>query len=348
MVPYPRLSRTQLIAALRSHAKEYGAVSIVSLHAHAPEVLRSLPLHFVGIAAAREAAGVSGPERKIIAKRGPKPGSTVGRRPPIWSRERVLRELRHLHGRGRRTAFADLMRAGRADLAHAAQTYAGGLRAAREAAGIEAPPRRTTKRNRWNRERVLKLLVDRHRDNQPLSFTHAPPVLVSAGVRHFGSWAAALRAAQIDPTQVRASKKKYTRDAIIEMLRREAARGSDLRAITLAKVMKLESVRREFGTLRDALLAAGLGDSLKRREHGLKKWNRDRVIAALRELAARKVYTLTPGLHRVVQLYFGGADAARRAAGVPSPVDIAIAQRRARRAKRVSRYSTKKMTRLTQ
>lgn len=159
-------------------------------------------------------------------------------------------------------------------------------------------------------------------------------MLVAAGVRHFGNWANALRASGIDPTDVRKSKKKYTPDVIIQILRREAKRGSDLRAITLAKVMKLESVRREFGTLRDALLAAGLGNALKQRKHGLQKWSRDRVIAVLRERAARRVYTLTPGLHRVVQLYFGGAEAARRAARVPSPVDIAMAQRRARRARK--------------
>jgi hypothetical protein len=153
---------------------------------------------------------------------------------------------------------------------------------------------------------------------------------VSAGVRHFGSWANALRAAGIAPDTVRESRKKYTREVVIAMLRREAQRGSDLRAVTLAKVVKLESVRREFGTLRDALIAAGLGDALKQRRHGLQKWDRDRVISVLRERAKRKVYTLTPGLHRVVQLYFGGAEAARRAAGVPSPVDVAIARRRSR------------------
>lgn len=328
MKPYPRLARRQLLTALRAHAKEHGVVSIVSLHAHDPEVLRSLPLHFVGIAAAREAAGVLGPPRRITAKTGPKPGTVTARRPSLWSRDRVIRELRALHRRGRRTAWADLMRSGHTDLLHAAQVYAGGLRSARELAGIAAPPRRSPKK-RWNATGITQLIQQRYRQNRPLSFSEAPPVLVSAGVRHFGSWAAALRSANVDPATARKQRKKYTRETIIAMLRREAERGSDLRALTLAKVMKLESVRREFGTLRDALLAAGLADVLMRRKHGLQKWSRERVIEVLRERAARRVYTLTPGLHRVVQLYFGGAEAARRAAGVPSPVDVAIAVRRA-------------------
>lgn len=323
MDAYPRLSRRQLLAALRAHAATYGAVSTTSLHAHAPEVLRSVPMHFVGLAAAREAAGVAGPMRKPGAKTGPKPGSPMPRRPPIWSRDRVIRELRALHRRGRRTAWADLMRTGHADLVHAACAYAGGLRSARRAAGITAPPRRPPKR-RWTGERVTAVIAARHRDGRALSFTHAPPVLVSAGIRHFGSWPKAIVAAGIDPKSVRVKRRKYTRDAIVEMLRHEASRGSDLRSRTLAKVMKLEAVQLEFGTLRDAIIAAGLRDVLTRRKHGLQKWSRERVVEVLQERAARGLYTLTPGLHRVVQLYFGGADAARRAAGVASPQDRGV------------------------
>lgn len=272
---------------------------------------------------------MAGPVRSVGAKTGPKPGSSMPRRTSIWSRPRVLHELRALYYRGRSTAWADLMRAGHAALVHAAHTYLGGLRKARRAAGIAAPPRRSPKR-RWNRARVIAEIKARHAVGAPLSFTLGPPVLVSAGTRHFTSWGNALRAAGVDPATVRIVRKKYTRDAIIEMLRREAAQGSDLRALTLAKVMKLESVRAEFGTLRAALIAAGLGAALQQRKHGLLKWSRERVIDVLRERAARGVHTLTPGLHRVAQLYFGGAVHARHAAAVPSPVEAVAAARRAR------------------
>jgi len=62
MRPVPRLSRTQVLARMRAHAKAHGTVSTQSLYAHDRIVLRSIPLYFVGISAAREAAGVSGPE----------------------------------------------------------------------------------------------------------------------------------------------------------------------------------------------------------------------------------------------------------------------------------------------
>lgn len=283
-------------------------------------------MHFVGIAAAREAAGVSGPPRNLGAKTGPKPTSMIGRRPALWSRPRVLHELRKLQARGQRTTWADLMSAGHSALIHAAQTYVGGLRAARALAGIKAPPRRSPKKV-WTPQKVIDRIRRRYDRTQPLSFSHTPPVLVAAGVRHFGSWRAALLAAGVNPQSVRAPRSKYTREGIIGLLQREAKRGSDLRAQTLAKAMKLAAVRREFGTLRAALIAAGLTERLQQRRHGLQKWSRERVIAVLQERAARGVATLTPGLHRVVQLYFGGAEHARRAAGVPSPQDLRRRQR---------------------
>lgn len=245
----------------------------------------------------------------------------------MWSRPRVLHELRKLQARGQRTTWADLMSAGHSALIHAAQSYVGGLRAARQLAGIKAPPRRSPKKV-WTPKRVVERIRRRNERGQPLSFSATPPVLVAAGIRHFGSWRGALLAGDVNPQSVRVPRLKYTRETIIDLLQREAKRGSDLRAQTLAKVMKLESVRREFGTLRAALIAAGLGPQLQQRRHGLQKWSRERVIDVLQERAARGIATLTPGLHRVVQLYFGGAEHARRAAGVPSPLDL---RRRARR-----------------
>jgi len=243
----------------------------------------------------------------------------TGREPWKWSRDRVLDELRRLHRQGQRLAPADLVRDGRLDLIGAAMKYAGGLRRARRLAGLPAPPRAAPNKKRREDEIVaeIKLLAKRR---QPLASSRAPQDLVTAARWRFGSWRAALVAAGIDPETARLSQLiKYTRKYIITKLRREARAGSDLRAITLAKVLKLEAVRREYGTLRAAIVDAGLGPALEHRKHGLQKWSRDRVVEELRARARRGEFTLTPGLHRVVQLYFGGAEAARKAAGVPSP-----------------------------
>lgn len=328
MRPYPRLSRSQVIARLKAHATEHGYVANVSLHAHDRVLLRSIPLHFVGVAAAREAAAVPGPPyRKPRAKTGPKPGGPFGRRDPLWSKQRVLDELRQRHRAGKSTAYADLVKAGLLSLFAAARTYAGGLHRARKLAGIPEPTRRPSRR-RYDENSVITEITARSRTGKPLAASLAPPRLVAAGRWHFGTWSRALHAAGVDPEAVRVPRRtKYSRQYIIQRLREAANAGSDLRAVTLAKQIKLEAVRREFGTLRAALHAAGLVSHLQRRKHGLQKWSRERVIEVLRERAARKVYTLTPGLHRVVQLYFGGADAARNAAGVPSPLDIRQSRR---------------------
>ena len=333
MPTFPRLNRSTLLSRLRAHARKHGSVSIRSLYEHDRIALRSLPLHFVGIDAARDAAGVPGPAyKKPKRKTGPKPGSTIGRGPALWSRERVIDELRALDRAGKRTALADLTTAGLGTLAHAAAVYVGGLRRARKLAGIDPSPHRHGKK-RWTKPTIIDAIAKRARKGQGLASTVAPPPLVTAGRWHFGSWRSALSAAGIEADATKLTRKKYTPEVIVAKLQQAARAGSDLRATSLMKIIKLEAVRREFGTLRAALLAAGLQKQLQRRKHGRLKWSRERLIEVLRERAKRGEHTLTSGLHRVAQLYFGGADAARVAAGVPSPIDLRIHATRARRKK---------------
>jgi hypothetical protein len=73
--------------------------------------------------------------------------------------------------------------------------------------------------------------------------------------------------------------------------------------------------------------------------HGNQKWTRESVIEELKAREARGEVTLTRGLQRAVQLYFGGAHAARAAAGLAPMLRMAWTkeslvkelQRRARR-----------------
>jgi hypothetical protein len=57
-------------------------------------------------------------------------------------------------------------------------------------------------------------------------------------------------------------RRKYSKDAIIERLRKAAASGSDLKATSLAKNMKLDAVRRDSERF-TAVVAAGLGQRLE-------------------------------------------------------------------------------------
>ena len=326
MERFPRLTRPQVLEGLRKHAAKHGFVSLASLRDHDRILHRSILLHFVGLDAARHAAGV--PAAPIViagAKRGPKKGSKqLARTHRTWSAERVHTELRALHRAGKSTRLDDLLESGKIALVQAAGSFAKGLVAARDAAGIPQPPRRgqAKKPLRWTKAQVETAIRTRHRRKQSLASSKVPQSLFRAARAQFGSWPTALSSLGIDPRDAREYRLTYTKDEIIRRLRGAARAGSDLRSVSLKGVVDAKAIHREFGTLAKAITAAGLDAHLGRRGHGGGKWSPERVIAVLRERAARDEHTLTPGLHRVVQLYFGGAEAARTAAGVPSPTDV--------------------------
>ncbi len=255
MEKQPRLTRSQVIARLREHAAKHGHTSTATLDRTDKIVLRSIPLHFVGIAAARLAAGVAGPPyQKPARKTGPKKGfKPANPRVATWSRTRVIDRLRRLHHAGHSTTWQDLLNAGHSTLIRAANKYVGGLQRARRAARIPTPKRRGVAKNTWTKELVLSTIRARHRAGKPLAMSQLPQGLYNAARRFFGRWASALAAVHLDAKQLRLSTKKYTKHVIVERLRAASRSGSDLRADSLARVVDLKAVRREFGNLHAAL-----------------------------------------------------------------------------------------------
>ena len=336
---FPRLTRQQVLEGLRRHAAKHGYASHATLRAHDPTVLRSIRLYFVGLDAARHAARIAGPPISTAgAKRGPKPGSWRGRgaaRAAFWTRERVLNELRRLHRAGKSTRLDDLVESRHISLVHAANTFAGGLVAARAAAKVPQPPRRTgkVKADYWTEAKVATAIRRRRRRGLSLASSRVPQTLFRAARYQFGSWPAALTALDIDPREARVYRTVYSKDEILRRLRAAARAGSDLRSVSLKGVVDAKAIHREFGTLAAAISAAGLDAHLSRRKHGGQKWSPERVIAVLRERAARGEHTLTSNLHQRARAYFGSADGAREAAGVPSPIDLRMEARRRRLAR---------------
>src|SRR5689334_22833225 len=241
----PRLSRSEVLARFRAHAARHGGVSPASLHAHDRIVLRSLLLHFPSFEAARRAAHVpvAAPRRRPRGRRR-RPRGRRGRG-ALWSRRRVLDELRRIDRAGRSTMWADLMQAGRGDLVVAASIYAGGLRRAREAAGVRGGARRSPIR-RWHKAAIAAAIKERARKGQPLASSKAPPHFVAAARWHFGSWDAALAAAGVDAQEVRLQRRPYTRRYVVALLRGLAREGTALRASTLKRRIKLDTVRKLF------------------------------------------------------------------------------------------------------
>jgi len=296
-------------------------------------------LHFHGLSDARHAAAVAGPPRTtpLEQKRGRRTGN-LDREGKVWSRARVISELRRLDREEQHTALTDLIEAGQIALVRAASEYVGGLSRARTLAGIKLSSGRTkAHKTPHTEESIIREIRGRQRLGQPLGPTQVPQHLYSAARYRFGSWPAAISAAGVTPKEFRPKLVKYTRKKIIDVLRDAASSGVDLTRDSLARLISIDAVRREFGTLADALVAAGLREQLAERRHGAKLWDRERLIKTLQDRAARGEHTFTPGLFRAVQLHFGGAREARRVAGVPSPVDVRMAQRReAKKAQKVA------------
>jgi hypothetical protein len=224
----------------------------------------------------------------------------------------VIDELQRIDRDGQSTAWADLVEAGRGDLVGAAAKYAGGLQRARVLAGVRRPARRAPVPV-WERASIVEAIRDRVRKGQTLASSKAPPRLVAAARWHFGSWEKALAAGGVDARAVRLQRRPYTRAEILDVVRGLARGEAGVRASTLKGVVKLDTVRKLFGSVARAIRAAGV-EHVRTRANQI--WSRERVVDELRARAERGEITLTRGLHRAVQRYFGGAHAARKAAGV--------------------------------
>lgn len=306
----PRLSRSEVVARLRELASEHGgAVSPRWIATRDGPVLRSLRIHFPTFALACRAAGVevAGPPARAVLRR---PSGA------LWSEAEVIRALQRLHGEGAPTGWAELMERGQGGLVNAAAVHAGGLQHARAQAGVAAPGRHAPV-PRWNRAAIVREIRDRAGAGRALASSKAPQRLVAAARWHLGSWDAALAAAGLDPRAVRLQRGPYTRREIVELIRGMARAGTAVRASTLGAVVKVDAVRRLFGSIEAAVREAGIAEGVT---HGNQKWSRERVIEELKARAARGETALTRGLHRALQLHFGGAHAARAAAGLPAVV----------------------------
>jgi hypothetical protein len=309
----PRLSRSEVIARLRALAAQHGgAVSARMLATHDSAVLRSLRIHFPSFAVACRAARVE--VARPPSRSAPRPSPSAA-----WSKDRVVDELQRLDSEGASTGWAELMQQGQGALVAAAAAHAGGLQQARAEAGVEAPERRPPT-PRWDRAGIAAAIQEQARAGQPLASSKAPQRLVAAARWHFGSWEAALEAADVDPEAVRLQRGPLTPAEILERIRALARDGTEVRASTLKAVVKLDTVRKLFGSIEAAVREAGIEPVAT---HGNLKWTPERVVDELKARAARGETRLSRALARAVQLCFGGAHAARAAAGLRPLVRIA-------------------------
>ena len=116
-----------------------------------------------------------------------------------WSPARILAAIRSL-ARRRQPPRPNEIKRLHGPLMRAARRLFGSWSAAVTAAGVD--PRKLRRCPPWTRERVIEEILMRALRNETLrSHSVEPKSLPSAGIRIFGSWAAALEAAGLNPTQ---------------------------------------------------------------------------------------------------------------------------------------------------
>jgi len=198
-----------------------------------------------------------------------------------WSPKKVIRGIQRASVKPESLCYKNMM-IRRRSLLEAAKKHFGSWRKALIAAGVDPESVRLTRR--WDRESVIEAILDRAVKNEPLAVTKvSPSSLADWGVRIFGSWGDALRAASLDPDEyvgVRGPKgyaadssaqaktippttarpQKWSKDRIAEELRRRVQEG---KAINMAR-LKIEdrrlhsAVRRHFRRWDAAVRHAGL------------------------------------------------------------------------------------------
>lgn len=113
---------------------------------------------------------------------------------------------------------------------------------------------------RWDCDRIVSRIREIHRQGGKLAHSQAPSRLVGAALVYFGSWRRAIETAGLDYESVRLPNNHGKRgERILAMLRRAAASGrAGMGADGFITSSQAERVRSRFGTVRAAILAAGL------------------------------------------------------------------------------------------
>ncbi len=143
--------------------------------------------HFGDWTEALEAAGIDSAHVHTTAK------------PRRHDKQRIIEALQQRHHAGLSFSWGQVCRQNHA-LATAAKNAYGSWRRALVAAGIQPEPRRAPARRKWNKERVISQIQERHRQHKPLTYTATRRDnggLICAAKQYFGRWNAALEAAGV-------------------------------------------------------------------------------------------------------------------------------------------------------
>ena len=208
----------------------------------------SLPIEFH-----QPAKRLFGSLRAAIAAAGLDPATIHLCRPP-WTREQILELIRRRVAAGLSLATGSV-KPGSA--VPAARRLFGSWRQAQKAAGVAIAPARPP----WTEVSVIEAILTRQEAGKPLHtaavIVEAPRLYVAGG-RWFGGWYKALSVAGIDPASVRKKHAPYTRDDVIQTLRRRAKEEKNICQPGRHSESFRKAAKRLFGSWQNALDAAGV------------------------------------------------------------------------------------------
>lgn len=245
----------------------------------------------------------------------------------VWSNEAIVAAIRARARAGESLAPGATRKASGRLLA-AATYHFGTWRAAVEAAGFDyhailalskqATVRRRREKGFWDTARVLAAIRATARAGKPLNslaVQNEDGGLVAAAIRHVGSWARAVELATGRAYEEVRRNHPWSAVEVLETIRARRDRGATLRgrAVLQEANTLYTAARTHFGTWRAALQAAGVG------YWGVGTFwelDRERLCAALHTWASSDRRGLPRELEGAVRRYFGGWEAALRAAGL--------------------------------
>ena len=253
-------------------------------------------------------------------------GAVDGRGRQRWHRSKVLAQLRRRHARGEPMNARALRRDGCGSLAKVSVYLFGTYLAACRQAGVKVIPRGN---QRWTRETV----IDEIRRLSALGLHMSASHLVKGGhrdvvkgaQRYLGGWPAAMRLARVP-----ASREPWTRERVLEQIRRRHGKGASLSCGVLRQEKRgsalLWAAQKFYGGWPRAVKAAGLTPA------NAPMWTAESVRTALRRLARKRQWMSSEALVKnghgnivsgALRVH-GTWAAALRAAGIPRPKRRAV------------------------
>jgi hypothetical protein len=191
----------------------------------------------------------------------------------------------------------------------AAMEIFGSWPAAVRAAGFSYCTRMHRAPWKWTREKILEKIRELDRKGRLLRISLFAPGMIGAAKREFGSVKGALQVAGIPPPR---RKTNWPPERILATLRARAQDGVAPRMARLKRSGIYEAARKTFGSWEEAAQAAGLKPAPR-----AWKWPREKMLAEVRKLVERGTpLTQNGGFYTSLRRVFGGARAAKKAAGV--------------------------------